>query len=72
MSTAPPEPKLPIPDADPPFDPVRERARILAQVRGTTLDAHQAELLCATLAMLAEMDPGDQGSTVDPAPMHRA
>jgi hypothetical protein len=49
------------PDKDPsepapePFDPGRERERILALVRGRKLDAFEAELVCATLAMLAEM-----------------
>jgi hypothetical protein len=49
-----------------PFDPVRERERILAQVRGVVLDAHQAEFVCATLAMLAEMGPGDTPFKPDP------
>ncbi len=56
MSLVPPVPEIPIHDADAPFDPVRERERILAQVRGRALDANQAEFVCATLAMLAEME----------------
>jgi len=46
-----------------PIDPAGERARILAQVQGRGLSAHQAELLCATLALLAEMENPD-----DPEP----
>ena len=47
-----------------PIDPAGERARILAQVQGRGLSAHQAELLCATLALLAEMEnPDDQEPT---------
>mgnify|MGYP001269095517 CR=1 FL=1 len=65
MSAEPPEPEPRVPDADAPFDPVRERKRILAQVRGRTLDAHQAELLCTTIAFLAEIDPRDGEPTVE-------
>ncbi len=52
-----PDPSVPaFPES--PLDPVRERERILARVRGKTLDAQQAEWLCATLTLLAEMEPG--------------
>ena len=56
MSSDPPVPEPTTPADDRPFDPVRERERLLAQVRGRALDAHQAEFVCATLAMLAEME----------------
>jgi len=53
-----PPPSEPVsPPGEPPFDPVRERERILALVRGRTFDAYQAEFVCATLALLAEMEP---------------
>ena len=50
------------PDLDPapaqPLDPVRERERILALVRGRILNAYEAEMVCTTLTLLAEMEPG--------------
>jgi hypothetical protein len=36
------------------FDPVRERERILESLRGKELDPYQVEVICATLAVLAE------------------
>ena len=57
MSSDPPVPEPPNPADDRPFDPVRERERILALARGRTFDAYQAEFVCATLALLAEMEP---------------
>jgi hypothetical protein len=55
MSADPPynDPSDPAPEL--PFDPVIERERILALVRGRKLDAFEAEWVCATLTMLAEM-----------------
>ena len=66
MSTEPSEAHPQDHRGEGPFDPVRERERILEQVRGRVLDAHQAECLCAALAMLAEMEPED--APVKPAP----
>ena len=43
-----------------PLDAGRERARILASVRGKQLETHQAEMLCASLAMLAELEADEQ------------
>lgn len=46
-----------------PLDPARERARILALLKGRRLNAYEAEMICATLAILGEMDPGQAKNT---------
>lgn len=46
-----------------PLDPAGERARILALVKGRRLSAYEAETICATLAILGEMEPGEGKET---------
>lgn len=46
--------ELPAPDQ--PFSPSRERERIVASFHDRILDARQADVVCTTLTLLAEME----------------